>query len=116
MSESAARVDHELQMLTRLCRADEVPEKGVKQVAPPSLDAEFAVYRLDGEFYCSDDLCTHAMVSLSYGEVDDGQIFCPMHGGAFFIKTGKPSAAPCRMPLKVYRVELIDGELYADLG
>ena len=115
MNEPSRRVDPEHQMLTRLCRADEVPEKGVKQVALPD-DVEYAVYHLDGEFYASDDLCTHALVSLSFGEVDDGQIFCPMHGGAFFLKTGQPSAAPCRLPLKMYKVEVIDGELFADLG
>jgi nitrite reductase/ring-hydroxylating ferredoxin subunit len=103
-------------MLTRLCRAADVPEQGVKQIAPPGHIAEYAVYRLDGEFYATDDLCTHAMVSLSYGDVADGQIFCPMHGGAFDIRTGKPTELPCRLPLKTYAV-VIDGEdLYADLG
>jgi nitrite reductase/ring-hydroxylating ferredoxin subunit len=116
MNEPARPVDRELQMLTRLCRADEVPERGVKQVTPPGSDKEYAVYRLDGEFYASDDMCTHGLVSLSYGEVDDGQIHCPMHGGAFFLRTGQPSAAPCRMPLKMYQVVVVDGELFADLG
>src|SRR5437660_1130518 len=101
MNETARRGDPDLHMPTRLCRTDEVPERSVKQVAPAGFDAEFAVYRLDGEFYASDDLCTHAMVSLSFGEVEDGQIFCPMHGGAFDLRTGQPTAAPCRMPLKM---------------
>lgn len=88
----------------------------MKQIAPPGHSTEYAVYRLDGEFFATDDLCTHAMVSLSYGDVVDGQIFCPMHGGAFDIRTGKPTELPCRLPLKTYAV-VIDGEdLYADLG
>jgi nitrite reductase/ring-hydroxylating ferredoxin subunit len=116
MNESARQVDRELHMLTRLCRAADVPERGVKQVAPPSLDAEYAVYRVDGQFYCTDDLCTHGMVSLSYGDVEDGQIHCPMHGGAFDIRTGKPTAQPCRMPLKTYAVVEVGEDLFADLG
>jgi nitrite reductase/ring-hydroxylating ferredoxin subunit len=103
-------------MLTRLCRASDVPEQGVKQIAPPGRMSEYAVYRLDGQFYASDDLCTHAMVSLSYGDVADGQIFCPMHGGAFDIRTGKPTELPCRLPLKTYAVVTIGEDLFADLG
>jgi nitrite reductase/ring-hydroxylating ferredoxin subunit len=103
-------------MLTRLCRVADVPEQGVKQIAPPGRAEEYAVYRLDGEFFATDDMCTHALVSLSYGDVADGQIFCPMHGGAFDIRTGKPTELPCRLPLKTYTV-IVDGEdLYADLG
>ncbi|HXQ17446.1 MAG TPA: non-heme iron oxygenase ferredoxin subunit [Caulobacteraceae bacterium] len=116
MTESVREIDREQQMLTRLCRAADVPEQGVKQVAPPERDAEYAVYRLDGQFYATDDLCTHGLVSLSYGDVVDGIIHCPMHGGAFDIRTGKPAALPCRLPLKTYEVVVIGDELFADLN
>jgi nitrite reductase/ring-hydroxylating ferredoxin subunit len=103
-------------MLTRLCLASEVPEQGVRQVSPAGRDAEYAVYRLDGAFYASDDLCTHGMVSLSAGEVQDGQIFCPLHGGAFDIRTGKATEVPCRLALRTYAVVTVGEELFADLG
>ena len=64
----------------------------------------------------TDDLCTHGMVSLSYGDVEDGIINCPMHGGAFDIRTGKPTALPCRMPLKTYKVVVVGDDLFAELG
>ncbi len=102
--------------LTRLCNVSEIPEQGVKQVAPPGLNAEYAVYRLDGAYYATDDMCTHGMVSLSNGDVVDGQIYCPLHGGAFDIRTGKATELPCRQALKIYPV-VIDGEdLFAELG
>jgi nitrite reductase/ring-hydroxylating ferredoxin subunit len=104
------------QALTRLCSASDVPDQGVKQVSPPGLDVEFAVYRLDGEFYATDDMCTHGMVSLSNGEVEDGQIFCPLHGGAFDIRTGKATELPCRQALKIYKVVAVGDELFADLS
>jgi nitrite reductase/ring-hydroxylating ferredoxin subunit len=116
MTPSVRPNEVEQQMLTRLCRSADVPPQGVKQVAPPGRDAEYAVYHLDGEFFATDDLCTHGMVPLSYGEVEDGQIFCPMHGGAFDIRTGKPSALPCRLALKTYAVVVVGDELWADLG
>jgi nitrite reductase/ring-hydroxylating ferredoxin subunit len=103
-------------MLSRLCLASEIPEQGVRQVSPPGLDAEYAVYRLDGAFYATDDLCTHGMVSLAAGEVQDGQIYCPLHGGAFDIRTGKATEVPCRLALKTYAVVTVGEELFADLG
>ena len=104
------------QKLTRLANVADVPENGVIQVRPAGLDAEFAVYKLDGEYYCSDDICTHGLVSLSNGDVENGQIFCPLHGGAFDIRTGAATELPCRMPLKVYKVERMGDELFADLS
>jgi nitrite reductase/ring-hydroxylating ferredoxin subunit len=102
--------------LLRLCRADEVPRDGVRQVVAPGGEAEYAVYRLGEEFFCTDDLCTHGMVFLSNGEVEDGQIFCPLHGGAFDIRTGKATAQPCRQPLKTYKVVQQGDDLFAQVG
>ena len=102
--------------LTRLCAAADVPEQSVRQVVPAGADAEYAVYRLDGQFFVTDDLCTHGLASLSQGDIEDGQIFCPLHGGAFDIRTGKATELPCRLPLKIYEAVLIDGELFADLS
>jgi nitrite reductase/ring-hydroxylating ferredoxin subunit len=110
------RTDQMEQTLTRLCLASDVPDQGVKQVAFPALGVEYAVYKLDGEYFASDDMCTHGMVSLSQGDVQDGQIFCPLHGGAFDIRTGKATEKPCRFALKVYKVVVVGDELHADLS
>lgn len=96
-----------------LCKAGDVPENGVIQVTPPGFDDGIAVYRLDDGFYATDDMCTHAMVSLSGGEVEDGVIFCPLHGGAFDIRTGAATEFPCTRALKTYAVEERDGSLFA---
>jgi nitrite reductase/ring-hydroxylating ferredoxin subunit len=100
------------QQLMRLCRADEVPSGGVRQIVTPSGDAEYAVYRLGDEFFCTDDNCTHGMVFLSAGEVEGDEIFCPLHGGAFNIRTGKATAQPCRIALKTYEVVQVGDELF----
>lgn len=114
---SAASLPHQDQRtLTRLCRAADVPLNGVKQVVPPGFEAEFAVYHLDDGYYCTDDVCTHGMVSLSNGDVDEGQVFCPLHGGAFDIRTGAATELPCRLRLKTYKVERIGDDLFADLS
>ena len=95
-----------------LCKASDVPENGVIQVTPPGFDDGIAVYRLEDGFYATDDMCTHALVSLSGGEVEDGVIFCPLHGGAFDIRTGTATEFPCTKALKTYAVEDRDGSLF----
>jgi nitrite reductase/ring-hydroxylating ferredoxin subunit len=101
--------------MTFLCSVAEVPENGVKQVSVLGFDEEFAVYNLSGEFFVTDDMCTHGMVSLAGGDVEDGQIFCPLHGGAFNIRTGEATELPCRVKLRTYTVDVRGSEIFADL-
>ena len=102
--------------MTFVCKAADVPENGVKQIALAAYDDEFAVYNLDGEFYVTDDMCTHGMVSLAGGDVEDGHIICPLHGGTFNIRTGAPTELPCRVKLRTYSVELRGEDVFAALG
>jgi nitrite reductase/ring-hydroxylating ferredoxin subunit len=99
-----------------LCNASEVSEGKVVQVAKPGSSDEFlAVYNLGGRFYLTDDTCTHALASLANGEVQDGKIFCPLHGGAFYIATGEPAELPCTEALKTYEIFEAAGVLYGVL-
>jgi len=95
-----------------LCRASDVPPGSVKQVELAGHDDPFAVYNLDGTYYLTDDTCTHAMASLSDGDIEDGVIVCPLHGGAFDIKSGKAVEAPCTLALKVYEIYREGDELF----
>ena len=70
---------------------------------------EIAIYNLDGQFYATDDICTHAYASLADGYVEGELIECPLHGGCFDIKTGKAMTPPVTEDLKTYEVK-IDGE------
>jgi len=70
---------------------------------------ELAIYNLEGEFYATDDICTHAYASLADGYIEGGNIECPLHGGCFDIKSGKATTAPCTVDLKTYQVK-IEGE------
>ena len=101
--------------MTFLCKAANVPHNGVQQISIPSFDEDFAVYNLGGEFFVTDDMCTHGMVSLAGGDIDEGQIFCPLHGGAFDIRTGAATELPCRVKLRTYPVEVRGDDVYADL-
>jgi nitrite reductase/ring-hydroxylating ferredoxin subunit len=66
---------------------------------------------LDGEFYAISDMCTHEEASLSDGEIVGDEIECPLHGGAFDIRTGQPVALPVVVPVETYRVRVVGDEV-----
>ncbi len=68
-----------------------------------------ALINLEGEFFAINDLCTHQDASLSDGEIIGDEIECPLHGGAFEIRTGLPANFPVVVPVETYEVK-IDGE------
>ena len=68
-----------------------------------------AVVRSDGEYYAIQDVCSHANVALSEGEVEDQTIECWLHGSRFDLVTGRPTGLPAITPVPVYPVK-IDGD------
>jgi nitrite reductase/ring-hydroxylating ferredoxin subunit len=72
-------------------------------------DLSLAVYNIDGEFFCTDDLCTHGPGSLSEGYIDGDVVECNFHNGQFNIKTGEVVAPPCMIPIKTYKT-LVEGD------
>ena len=71
---------------------------------------EFAVYNLDGQFYALDDLCPHRGGPLGAGCLQNGEVFCPLHGWGFDVKTGACSNRPDR-PVKTYPARLQHGQV-----
>jgi 3-phenylpropionate/trans-cinnamate dioxygenase ferredoxin subunit len=68
-----------------------------------------ALVREGAEVYALRDVCSHAEVRLSEGEVYDGTLECWLHGSCFDVRSGKPTGPPATRPVPVYRVK-IDGE------
>ena len=60
-----------------------------------------AVVRIDDDVYAIGDVCSHANVSLSEGEVwcDEREIECPKHGSTFSLETGEPVTLPATQPV-----------------
>ncbi|GAA2408516.1 non-heme iron oxygenase ferredoxin subunit [Streptomyces glaucosporus] len=65
-----------------------------------------SLVRTEGEVFAIHDICSHANVSLSEGEVEDCQIECWLHGSSFDLRTGKPSGPPATRPVPVYPVKI----------
>ncbi|MEY9873539.1 3-phenylpropionate/trans-cinnamate dioxygenase ferredoxin subunit [Streptacidiphilus sp. MAP12-33] len=65
-----------------------------------------SVVATEGEVFAVNDICSHANVSLSEGEVEDCMIECWLHGSRFDLRTGKPSGLPATRPVPVYPVKI----------
>jgi len=91
----------------RVCSVDDLPLVGAVQ-------AEVAGHKIAivrdsaGDIHAIDDTCSHANVSLSEGDVEDGEIECWLHGSRFDLRSGKPTGLPAVSPIAVYPVK-IDG-------
>jgi nitrite reductase/ring-hydroxylating ferredoxin subunit len=59
----------------------------------------------EGTFFATQDLCTHDNGTLSDGELVDGEIECPRHGGRFNLATGAVAALPPMFPIKTFPVK-----------
>ena len=91
----------------RACSLNDVPDEGAIRV---ELDGRpICIARSQGEVFAISDICSHADVSLSEGDVEDGTVECWLHGSRFDLRTGKPTGLPATQPVPVYPVK-IDGD------
>jgi len=98
--------------LLALCAADEVAEEAPVRVQAGGED--YAVFTLDGQYFVTQDLCTHGPGSLAEGFVEGCEVECPFHQGKFDFRTGLPTAPPCTDPLRIWTVTLADGKVCID--
>ncbi len=74
-----------------------------------------AIYRVEGEWYCTDNVCTHAFALLTDGWLDDHVIECPLHAGQFDIRTGKGLCAPIDKDLQTFPVRIEGTDVLVEL-
>ena len=88
----------------RACAASEVPTDEALGVTIGAYDV--AVARHGDEFFAIQDLCSHAAVALSEGEVSDCTVECWLHGSRFDLRTGKPTGLPATEPVATFPLEV----------
>jgi biphenyl 2,3-dioxygenase ferredoxin component len=96
-----------------LCNTSNVDVGGALKVEKD--DLILAVFNIDGEFFVTDDACTHGPGSLSEGYIEDDVVECNFHNGQFNIKTGEVVAPPCMIPVKTYRTVVEDGKVFIEV-
>jgi 3-phenylpropionate/trans-cinnamate dioxygenase ferredoxin component len=69
-----------------------------------------AVVATQEGLFAVSDVCSHAEVSLSEGEVDDCAIECWLHGSRFNLRTGLPSGPPATQAIATFELALTSEE------
>ena len=94
------------------CAATDVPKDEALGVTIGDVDV--AIARHDDEFFAVQDLCSHAAVALSEGEVEVCTVECWLHGSRFDLRTGKPTGLPATEPVATFPIEVRDDGVYVD--
>lgn len=102
--------------MTVVCKFDDIESGTAKRFDVDGTPV--AVVRIDDEVFAIGDICSHANVSLSDGEVwcDTKQLECPRHSSSFSLLTGVPETLPATQPVPVYVARVIDGNVDVEVG
>jgi 3-phenylpropionate/trans-cinnamate dioxygenase ferredoxin subunit len=72
---------------------------------------EVAVFKIAGQFYAIEDVCTHDGAEIASGELDGDEIVCPRHGARFCVKTGEVKCAPAYENVEVFPIQIENGKV-----
>ena len=88
-----------------VAKLGDIPEGTALRIDVDGIDV--ALVHTQGQVFAIDDICSHAEVSLSEGDVEGCFIECWLHGSRFDLRTGEPTGPPAVEPVPVYsaRVE-----------
>ncbi|PSK96733.1 3-phenylpropionate/trans-cinnamate dioxygenase ferredoxin subunit [Murinocardiopsis flavida] len=98
---------------TKVCTLADLPDEGAVGVRIG--ETPVAVVRSEGEVYAISDICSHAEVNLSEGEVEDGTVECWLHGSCFDLRSGKPINPPATKPVPTYAVQISGDDVLVSL-
>lgn len=97
----------------RACKISDLNEGEILRL---DLTPPVAVYHVDGEFFATDDTCTHAESSLSDGYLEGNEVECVWHYARFCVKSGKALGLPATKDLQTYPTKVEDDEVLVDLS
>src|SRR5438034_7579363 len=69
-------------------------------------DRIVVLFKVGGQFFCIDDVCTHDGGPLSEGRLEKHTIACPRHGAKFDIRTGKALTMPATVDTAAHEVKV----------
>jgi nitrite reductase/ring-hydroxylating ferredoxin subunit len=74
-----------------------------------------ALYHVGEEWFCTDNICTHAFALLTEGWLEGHVIECPLHAGQFDIRNGKGLCAPIEADLATFPVRIENADVLVEL-
>jgi len=100
------------QWIDALASAD-VPEDDV--IGVDVAGRQLAIYSVEGEFFATDNICTHGHARLCDGFLEGFEIECPLHQGRFDVRNGQALCEPLNEDIKTYPVKIEGGRVWVDL-
>lgn len=95
-------------------KTSEIPPGKMIKVSIDGRDV--LVANIDGEYYATDDSCTHSGSSLSEGKLDGCVITCGWHKAEFDCKTGNLVKFPAKINnLGTYKVTVEDDNVFVEM-
>ncbi len=92
---------------------DAVPEEDVIGI---DLEGKsVALYKVDGEVFATDNICSHGNARLCDGFLEGHEIECPLHQGKFDVRNGKAMCAPLTEDIKSYPVKIEGSRVFVAL-
>lgn len=73
-----------------------------------------ALFNINGQLYCIEDVCTHDGGPLAEGELKDHIIVCPRHGAEFDVRDGRALKMPAVTPAPTYEVRIEGKDVYIE--
>ena len=70
------------------------------------------VAKIGPNYFAIEDRCSHDDNPLDEGDIIDGQIVCPRHGGRFDPATGEARRMPAVAPVRTFPVKVEDGAVF----
>lgn len=86
--------------------------KDIKENEPHCAEVEgksIALFKINGGYYATTGVCTHAGGPLCQGEVHEGIVTCPWHGSRYEVVSGQVIHGPSKDPIKIYKTR-VDGD------
>jgi 3-phenylpropionate/trans-cinnamate dioxygenase ferredoxin subunit len=78
-------------------------------------DIPALIIRTPDGYHVIEDVCSHDGQPLTEGLVEDCSIVCPRHSARFDLNTGKALCMPATEPIRVFRVEVKEDAVWAEL-
>src|SRR5687768_11618090 len=94
---------------TSVAKTSELSDPG--QMLVEVEDRIVVLFRVGGQYFCLDDICTHDGGPLSDGRLDDHTIACPRHGAKFDIRTGKALTMPATVDTAAHEVKVVGDDI-----
>ena len=102
-------------MSTTVCRIDALAPNSANRFMVNG--RAVSVIRIGDDVYAIGDVCSHADISLSEGELycDSKEIECWKHGSLFSLETGEAVTLPATQPVPVFVARVVDGDVVVDV-